>query len=287
MKEKTGSLVALGRLLNLVTGAKLSIVLVVLAMLCTYAAAQEMTTEMWFKKGADLFGNQSYEEAIEAMDKVIEADPKNGTAWDVKGSSLVLAGLNMYDDALKCFDKAIEIYPQDIWAWNGKGDVFNHMQRYEDAINAYDRALEIDPQALGPVNGKAHALWKLGRHNESLNVYDSAVEMASQDSEKALFWFEKAHLFAETGDYNETVKALDEVSKLAPQDKDLWIDGGVLLSAHLGRYEKALEYYERALLIDPADGYAWYVKGEALKALGHQAEADEAFARAEELDRGT
>ncbi len=260
-----------------------AIALLAAAMLCACVGGQEETAEAWFKKGADLFRNQSYEEAIDAMDKVIEADPQNETAWDVKGSSLVLLASNKYDEALRCFDKALEIYPQDIWAWNGKGDVFNHMQRYEDAIKAYDRALEIDPQAFGPVNGKAHALWMLGRRNESLKVYDSAVELASLASEKALFWFEKAHLLAENGDYNETVKALEEVSRLAPQDKDLWINGGVLLSAHLGRYEEALEYYERALQIDPADGYAWYAKGEAQKALGRQAEADEAYAKAKEM----
>ncbi|RQW78448.1 MAG: tetratricopeptide repeat protein, partial [Methanothrix sp.] len=244
---------------------------------------QENTAKAWFKRGSELFKDQSYDEAIEAMDKVIEIDPKNETAWDVKGSSLVLLASNMYDEALTCFDKAIEIYPQDIWAWNGKGDAFNHMRRYEDAIKAYDKALEIDAQAFGPVSGKASALWKLGRHNESLKVYDDAIKLTSQDSEKALFWFDKAHLLAENGNYSETVKALEEVSWLAPQDKDLWINGGVLLSAVLSRNDEALKYYERALVIDPADSYAWYAKGEALKALGHQAEADAAFNKAKEL----
>jgi tetratricopeptide (TPR) repeat protein len=79
------------------------------------------------------------------------------------------------------------------------------------------------------------------------------------------------------------VKALEEASRLAPLDKDLWINGGVLLSAHLGKYEKALEYYERALEIDPADGYAWHARGEALKALGRTSEADAAFEKAKEL----
>ena len=246
-------------------------------------AASTKAGEDLFKKGANLFKNQSYEEAIEAMDKVLEVDPKNETAWDIKGSSFILLASNMYNEALTCFDKAIEIYPQDIWAWNGKGDAFNHMRRYEDAIKAYDKALEIDAQSFGPVSGKAWALWKLGRHNESLKAYDDAILSTSQDSNKALFLFEKAHLLAENGDYNETVKALEEASRLAPQDKDLWINGGVLLSAHLGKYEKALGYYDRALEIDPADGYAWYAKGEAQKALGRTSEADVAFAKAEDL----
>jgi tetratricopeptide (TPR) repeat protein len=123
----------------------------------------------------------------------------------------------------------------------------------------------------------------LGRNNESLKVYDNATSLASQDSNRALFLFEKAHLLAENGDYNQTVKVLEEASKLTPQDKDLWINGGILLSAHLGRYYDALKYYERALQIDPSDGYAWYAKGEALRSLGRTSEADAAFAKAKEL----
>jgi tetratricopeptide (TPR) repeat protein len=78
-----------------------------IAALCICTSAQENTAEGWFKKGADLFKNQSYEEAIMAMDKVIESNPKNETAWNVKGSSLVLLASNMYDEALRCFDKAL------------------------------------------------------------------------------------------------------------------------------------------------------------------------------------
>lgn len=217
--------------------------------------AHENTAEDWFNKGQELFRNGSKEEAVGAYDKAIELDPENTEAWLGKGTVLGL--------------------------WAGS---INDKSLYEDAIKAFDKAIELDPQQTRGRLVKASALLNLGRYNESLKTLDEAIEAASQDTEKAQIWFEKAHLFAEQGNYNETAKALEKASLLDPKDKDLWINGGVLLSAHLGRYDEALKYYERGLQIDPpTDGYAWYAKGEALKSLGRNSEADAAFVKAKEL----
>jgi len=238
------------------------------------------------------------EDSISTHDRAIEIDPENSVAWSEKGFSLGLMGpLNhtKYNESISAYDRAIELMPANdtimlSFAWMEKGAVLSRQASsthdtslYEDAIKAFDKAIELNPQQTGTLVVKANALLNLGRYNESLKTLDEAIETASQDSEKAQIWFEKAHLFAEQGNYNETAKALAKATDLAPEDKNLWINGGVLLSSVLSRYDEAIGYYERALEIDPADGYAWYAKGEAQKALGRQAEADEAYARAKEL----
>lgn len=216
--------------------------------------AQENTAEYWLKKGYEAAGNGSFEEALQDFGKAIQIDAQNAEAWRGKGTVLSL--------------------------WAGS---INDKSLYEDAIKAFDKAIELDPQQTRGRLVKASALLNLGRYNESLEILDEAIEAASQDTEKAQIWFEKAHLFAEQGNYNETAKALEKASLLDPKDKDLWINGGILLSAVLGRNDEALKYYERALQIDPVDGYVWYAKGEALKSLGRNSEADAAFVKAKEL----
>ena len=233
--------------------AVFAIAMLVISILCASAMAQDNTADSWFKKGQELGRNGSYEEAVKAYDNALELEPKDAEAWMGKGTVLSL--------------------------WAGST---NNEGLYEDAIKAFDEAIELDPQQMSGLLVKANALLNLGRYNESLEILDEALEAASQNSEKAQIWFEKAHLFAEQGNYNETVKALEKAVELAPQDKDLWINGGVLLSAVLGENVEALKFYERALQIDPANGYAWYAKGEALKTLGRTSEADAAFAKAKE-----
>jgi len=242
------------KLPKLYARAKFALVLIALATLCASALAQEETADSWFKKGQELGRNGSYEEAVKAYDNALKLEPKNAEAWIGNGTVLSLWASSTHDEGL-----------------------------YEDAIKAFDEAIELDPQQNRGRLVKANALLNLGRYNESLEIFDEAIEAASQNSEKAQIWFEKAHLFAEQGNYNETTEALEKVFELAPQDIDLWINGGILLSAVLGRYDDALKYYERALQIDPKDGYAWYARGEALKSLGRNSEADAAFVKAKEL----
>ncbi|MDD1748842.1 MAG: tetratricopeptide repeat protein [Methanothrix sp.] len=222
-----------------------------LAALCTCSLGVEGSAGSWQEKGQELGRNGSYEEAVKAYDNALELDEKNAEAWLRKGIVLSL--------------------------WAGST---NDKSLYEDAINAFEETIELAPkQTIGRLV-KANALLNLGRYNESLETLDEAIEVASQASEKAQIWFEKAHLFAEQGNFNETAEALEKVIVLAPQDIDLLIDGGVLLSSVLGRYDEALEYYERALQIDPDNKLAWINKANALTMLNRTDEATGAYQEA-------
>jgi len=50
-----------------------------------------------------------------------------------------------------------------------------------------------------------------------------------------------------------------------------------------GKYDEAIQAYDRATEIDPQYTEAWDDKGEALKALEKTTEANDAFAKAKEL----
>ncbi|GAB6266384.1 MAG: hypothetical protein STSR0001_18310 [Methanothrix sp.] len=238
---------------------------------------------------------RTLEDSLFAFDRAIDIDPGNSVAWLEKGFALGFMEPLRYNESISAYDRAIELMPANdtvmlAFAWMERGAVLsrradstNDMSLYEEAIKAFDTAIELNPQQAGTLAVKANALMNLGRYNESLKILDEAIEIASRDSEKAQIWFEKAHLFAEQGNYNETAKALEKATELNPEDKNLWLNGGVLLSAVLNRNDEALGYYDRALQIDPADGYAWHAKGEALKALGRTSEADAAFEKAKEL----
>ena len=48
---------------------------------------------------------------------------------------------------------------------------------------------------------------------------------------------------------------------------------------NLERYEEAIEYYDKALAIDPNNAKAWYAKGYTLGKLGKYNEAIQAYDR--------
>ena len=250
----------------------------------------EKTARDWFEKGEELSMNGSTEEALAAYERAVELDPKMAEAWTGRGyAKSRLAFIDKdpagYKEALLSFERAIELNRSQSMAWNGKATLLSMMGRYDEAVDAYDASLEMDPLQPWVLVGKANALWKLGRHNESIAAGDEAIDATSETVEKAFVWFERAHLFAEDGDYNGTVEALNRAIELAPDYKNFWINGGVLLSAHLGRYEEALIYIDRALEIDPEYVDAWISKAQILgPSLGRYDESLEACERAIDID---
>lgn len=258
----------------------------------TFAAywTPEETARDWFEKGEELMVNGSTEEALAAYERAIELDLEMAEAWIGKGyAKSRLAFIDKdpagYNESLLSFERAIELNRSQSQAWNGKATLLSMMGRYDEAVEAYDASLEIDPLQPWVLVGKANALWKLGRHDESIAAGDKAIDATSETVEKAFVWFERAHLFAEDGDYKGTVEALERATELAPDDKNFWINGGVLLSAHLGRYEEALTYIDRALEIDPEDADAWLSKAQILgPSSGRYNESLEACEKAIEID---
>lgn len=99
-------------------------------------------------------------------------------------------------------------------------------------------------------------------------------------------WDGKGSVLYSMERYNEAIEAYDRAISLYPRFADAWCGRGEALSG-LGDkyYEKALKDYDKAINLNPNMAYAWHGKGEVLKDLGRYEEAIEAFNKAIELDK--
>jgi tetratricopeptide (TPR) repeat protein len=228
-----------------------------------------------------------------AVNRAIELDSNNSEAWSEKGFILCHMGpLNhsRYNESISAYNRAIELDPKSFEAWKGKGQVLglwagstHNNSLSEEAVKAFDEAISLNQKEIAPRLLKAAALSNLGILNQSPQVLDEALGVAKQNSERSQIWFEKAHFYAEQGDYNQTLRALKEATDLSPQDEDLWINGGFLLSAVLDRYNESISYFDVAIRLNPENAVIWQYKGDALKALGRNSEADAAYAKAKKI----
>ncbi len=90
------------------------------------------------------------------------------------------------------------------------------------------------------------------------------------------------------GRYNESDQAFDETIEMIPANSsrklaEVWTFKGFNFMGQ-NNNEEALKAFEKVTELDPQEPAGWLYKGEVLKALGRRAEADEACARAGELD---
>ena len=214
--------------------------------------AQENTAEYWLKKGNEAAGNGSFEESLQDFGKAIQIDAQNAEAWRGKGNAQKVLGQNYEGNqslmkSLPLYDEIIKANPEDTNARFNKSMVLTALGRPKEALNVLDNIIELDPKNYGALGRKAEVLSIIGMYNESINTFDKALQMIPASATETLFSF--------------------------------WMSKGWTLLAHSDN-DAALTAFEKGITLNPEDGSAWFFKGDALKALGRQSEAIEAYAKA-------
>ena len=103
------------------------------------------------------------------------------------------------------------------------------------------------------------------------------------DSKTAEEWFNEGYDLYNQGRYEEAIECYNKALEIDPDYGDAWNNKGIVLD-DLGRYEEAIECYNKALEIDPDNAYVWNNKGVSLYHLGRYEEAIECYNKALEID---
>lgn len=96
-------------------------------------------------------------------------------------------------------------------------------------------------------------------------------------------WFNKGVALAKLGKYEEAIECYDKVIELNPNYAPAWYNKGVAL-AKLGRYEEAIECYKKAVELNPDYVDAWFNMGVAYAKLGKYEEAIKCYDKVLELN---
>jgi len=81
-------------------------------------------------------------------------------------------------------------------------------------------------------------------------------------------WYRKGvDLYYKHGKFQEALQSFDRVLEIEPDHVGAWNGRGICLK-ELGRYEEAIQCFSRVIAINPADEEVHYNKGEALEKLG-------------------
>ncbi len=83
--------------------------------------------------------------------------------------------------------------------------------------------------------------------------------------------------------YNESLEYFDKALAIDPGFTDAWCAKGVALH-NLKRYDEAVTCYDRALALDPQNAAVWFLKGTAFDDSGRLTEAAGCYKKAMEID---
>ncbi len=236
------------------------------------------TAEDYCNRGTHYFFNGNSKAALNAIDKAIELDPDDLTAWNNKCRALRV--LDRHAEALTVYKKAIELNPDDRSVRFNKGVILIDLDRDEEAIAVYEKIIELNPGDYDAWFTKGLALHKLNRHEEALAAYEKAIELKP---DLHLTWYSKGSTLLKIDRFEEALAAFEKAIELNPDNYKAWTDMGIAL-VNLNRYEEALAAHEKATALKPDHHLTWYNKGVALQKIDRFEEALAAYEKAIELN---
>jgi len=188
--------------------------------------------------------------------------------------------LGEYSEAKKIYLEVLELDEHNVFALCGVANCLYALESYDEAIEYYERALDIQPDNVVLLNNIANAYYALKRYEDAIAYYERALRAAPLN-EVILENLANAQYAA--GDYegaDATLKKLERVR----------FPTYVLTAKRLmgeGNYTGAIQYYERALNVEPENitllvglSYAQYSSGDVEDALATHAKALEKMERA-------
>jgi|GEM_PF-1865588 len=121
------------------------------------------------------FFYREYDKAVEIINGVLEEEPGNVSALELRGRIEIVTG--DLETALATFEEAIGADPEDYRGWQGKGEVLERMYKYDGALEAYSVAVEINKKASTSLYALAVLYAKKGEKENSFKYLKKAVKV--------------------------------------------------------------------------------------------------------------
>ncbi|MBK9107722.1 MAG: tetratricopeptide repeat protein [Saprospiraceae bacterium] len=190
---------------------------------------------------------------------------------------------NFYRDQKK-FDLALQDYSNAIKykaghaTYNSRAKLFFQRNEDEKALLDYDKAISLNPIAEYYVNrGAAKA--KLGRTEEAFADINKGL---SVDPNWKTGYLNRSILYNQRGQYDLAAADIDRYLKYDASNADLWYEGARCYRA-INQFEKALEYYSKAIRLKPNVGLFYLERGRTYQILGKTQLADQDLNKAQQM----
>jgi len=218
--------------------------------------------------------------ADEAEGYFREAVSLSGGAPADRGNlGAALARLNRHEEAIACFEAALTQVPDDAELHFNLGATWHALGRWPAAVDQYERASRLVPEEPRYVRAFAVALQANGEDTRALEAWSSYLQRYPGDADAlcavGAIYFRHGQFTAAANFYTQAVEAAPDL--LQPR-----MDLG-LTQFELGNADRALECFERMLVLDPTHPQARFKRAVALELCG---QLERALAEYEKIGAG-
>ena len=198
----------------------------------------------WVNLGKLYSMNQQHDKAIEAFDFALTINETDVSVLKMKALSLYLNDNTA--EAVRVFKECLNNSPDDESLYDSL------LERYE-VMEQYDEMLEVIAQkeerfgSKGIMLQRAHIYLNQEKYSEAQKAFE---QIPDEDKSSFDFFILEAELAIHNGDY-DTAEMAYMLAMLDSPDDVLVIDKLANISLEQGKFEKAAEYLEQLIVLNP------------------------------------
>lgn len=131
-----------------------------------------------------------------------------------------------YEDAAQAFNKAIEANPEDAVGYINFGTLLAAMNDIERAERFFQKAITVDEKAATAYYGLANLYYEAERFTEAAKLYQKSIEHGIQGADA---YYMLAKCFERSEEYKLALPYMQRAAELAPKDIQIRLAYGILL----------------------------------------------------------
>ncbi len=295
--------------------------------LSVYEKVVELDPQNW--KAHHLLGDaclnlEQYEKAIESYQNCLELNPD--FTWAYHNLGITFAKLESWDEVCQCYDKvaqidaqfwklnqsmlplemgksflkkgqidqavswhykSLELQPENWRLYHQLGDIFLGLEQWKEAIKNYRKCLELNPDYTWSYHNLGLTLTKMERWEEALSNYARIDELDPEFWRQNPVDFEIQHklgdILFQQQEFEKAINAYQRAILLNPNSYSAYHKIGDALLI-LQKWQEAEISFRHAIEINPNFNWSHYNLGEVLSKQGKLNDAITAYKKALELD---
>ena len=271
--------------------------------------------EAWYVLATLSQYEKNYNDALTYYDKACEIMPVN--SHYAIGKAMTVSALGQTDKARDTLDSMLSSQPDNVELMTALADLENRCGNTKRAIELYNKAMLSDGQDVPVLESLAYCYvstkqWALaagmveklssdckipeqkqayakalamctfnaGQYDKALKYYD---KLSVEFRDDADVWVKMANCSLASGDTTRSIYCANKALAIEPGNSEATSILGCALYAK-GDYDKSLDTFSVLLGNQKYASLAWFMTGRSYQRLGDDAMANDAFAKAKELN---
>ncbi len=264
-----------------------------------------------FNKGVSNVKAEKREEAAANFQNCIIIDKERPEAY--RNLGYVDLQTENLDGAIKNYEEVIRINPKDTETMADLGRLFIRAEQYEKTIEMMDKILAVDSLNVDAIAQKAMAYDYLGQSDKAFAAYEDALSKRPDDID---LLFNLGRLYFLKDDYEKAIENFKKVLEKNPDDFESNLNIGnaylslaqnvlkaeremdskqlekvpeAVIKAKKEKetefFKQAIPFLEKAVEAKPDNSIVWYNLGVAYTNVGMKEKGEQAFEKAEALQK--